>query len=184
LLNEMTQYIKVLRLCIGISPPLGEYQGMVQTTREPPGRVDEVEFIDTEDIWVRAKILANLDGDLEEKLVLQKDTTKKTSAERLEVEVGAGSSETQPLGMEKGACDTEIETLWVRTKQSASQRFAQAAEGNTEGIAVPEDYKEEYQGIFEKKASEGLPEKRLWDHKIILKEGYERRHEYRRAKMT
>jgi hypothetical protein len=40
-LNEMTQYINALRLCIGISPPLGEYQGMVQTTREPPGRVDK-----------------------------------------------------------------------------------------------------------------------------------------------
>jgi hypothetical protein len=93
----MTQYIKALRLCIGISPPLGEYQGMVQTTREPPGRVDEVEFVDPEDIWVRAKILANLDSDLEEKLVLRKETTKNTSAERLEVEVGAGSSETQPL---------------------------------------------------------------------------------------
>jgi hypothetical protein len=70
---------------------------MVQTTREPPGRVDEVEFVDPEDIWVRAKILANLDSDLEEKLVLRKETTKNTSAERLEVEVGAGSSETQPL---------------------------------------------------------------------------------------
>ena len=75
-----------------------------------------MEFVDPEDIWVREKILANLDCDLEEKLVLRKETMKKTSAERLEVEVGAGSSETQPSGMENGAWDAEIETLRVRAK--------------------------------------------------------------------
>jgi hypothetical protein len=144
-----------------------------QLRAEAVATLDEVEFVNPEDIWVRAKILAKLDSDQGEKLVLRKETTEKTSAERLEVEAGAGSSETQPSGMENGACDAEIETLWVRAKQSASQRFAQAAEENTKGYAVPEDYKEEYQGIFEKKASERLPEKRPWDHKIILKEGYE-----------
>jgi hypothetical protein len=80
---------------------------------------------------VQAKILAKLDRDQGEKLVLCKETMKITSAERLEVEVDAGSSKTKPSGMENGACDAEIETLWVHAKQSASQRFAQAAEGNT-----------------------------------------------------
>ena len=50
-LNEMTQYIKMLRLDIGISPPLGDRQGITQT-RDLPGRVDEVEFVNPEDIWV------------------------------------------------------------------------------------------------------------------------------------
>jgi hypothetical protein len=64
----MTQYIKALRLGIGTSPPLGDRQGTAQT-RDLPGRVDEVEFVNPEDIWVRAKILAKLDSDQGEKLL-------------------------------------------------------------------------------------------------------------------
>jgi hypothetical protein len=61
---------------------------------------------------------------------------------------------------------------WVHTEQSASQHFTQqAAEGTTQKVEVPLEYRE-FKSIFEKKSSERLPAHQPWDHKIKMIEGY------------
>ena len=74
--------------------------------------------------------------------------------------------------------DTETlgeDSVWVRIKQSASQRFAQSAEEKKEikeKASLPDEYSE-FQSVFNKKESERLPEHRPWDCKIEEKPDFQ-----------
>ena len=66
------------------------------------------------------------------------------------------------------------QNVWIRAKTSISQRLAHEQEGENDGQKkmldelLPKEYLE-YRRVFEKEASERLPDPRPWDHAINLK---------------
>ena len=153
-LNAMTQYIQAIRASNELSQ-----EESIQEWMTTAG------FVDPEDIWVRAKLLAKLDderfmpGNLETQ---QED--EKTPPERDTSTHGLSEDERTPQ---------RKKDVWVCAKQSASQRFTQEAEedGKQKKFVVLQEYSE-YKDVFKKKASERLPERREWDHKVKMLPGY------------
>src|SRR6266478_9460240 len=153
----MTQYIQAIRASNELSQ-----EESIQEWMTTAG------FVDPEDIWVRAKLLAKLDdgrfmpGNLETQ---QED--EKTPPGRDTSTHGLSEDERTPR---------REKDVWVCAKQSASQRFTQEAEEDRKQkkFVVPQEYSE-YKDVFEKKASERLPERREWDHKVKMLPGFKRR---------
>ena len=76
---------------------------------------------------------------------------------------------------EHTACQGIDNVVWVREKQTASQRFAQQAEpSKVEKTEIPPQYRE-FRSIFEEKESKRLPEHQPWDHVIKVKPGFKSR---------
>ena len=64
--------------------------------------------------------------------------------------------------------------MWIRAKLSAAQKFAQEANEKKEKIELPAVY-QQYTKVFEERESGKLPQKRPWDHAIVLKPDHKNR---------
>jgi len=62
----------------------------------------------------------------------------------------------------------ENKKIWIQAKTSISQGLAHQHIDNKTKVELPEVYAE-YRTIFEKEASERMPEQKAWDHTIDLK---------------
>jgi len=62
----------------------------------------------------------------------------------------------------------EDEAIWIQAKTSISQGLAHQYIDDKAKVKLPEIYAE-YRTIFEKEASERMPERKAWDHTIDLK---------------
>ena len=62
----------------------------------------------------------------------------------------------------------ENEEIWIQAKTSISQGLAHQHIDNKAKVELPEVYTE-YKTVFEKEASERMPERKAWDHAINLK---------------
>lgn len=72
---------------------------------------------------------------------------------------------------EIGAFRTQIEEIWARAKMSIAQKLQHKemdAQPEKSKVELP-GYLNQYRAVFEKEASERLPERRIWDHAIDLK---------------
>jgi len=70
--------------------------------------------------------------------------------------------------LEKDDALEEEDRVWIRAKISISQGLAHNTEMKKTKTELPKEYKE-YKTVFEKRASERFPVKKLWDHAINLK---------------
>jgi len=62
----------------------------------------------------------------------------------------------------------EDEAIWIQAKTSISQGLAHQHIDDKAKVELPEVYAE-YRTVFEKEASERMPERKAWDHAIDLK---------------
>ena len=64
--------------------------------------------------------------------------------------------------------EIEVNKIWIQVKKSTSQELAHNSSTERPTVILPEVYAK-YKDVFDKKASQRLPERRTWDHTIDLK---------------
>jgi hypothetical protein len=77
------------------------------------------------------------------------------------------------------AIDKGNDLIWIRTKHTVSQSIMEKLHQNKPEKTLEEMIPPEFLGfrfVFEKHASERLPERKIWDHAIDLKEDAPKQH--------
>ena len=81
--------------------------------------------------------------------------------------------ETELLDDDEDELEEDLETdhLWIQSKLTAAQDFAQKHTTKEDKSMLPAEY-HKWKEVFDKKASERFPSSCPWDHAIDLKEGF------------
>jgi hypothetical protein len=77
----------------------------------------------------------------------------------------------EAMPKQSGEEDLEPDQLWIQSKLTASQEFAQSHQKEEKLASLPPELAQ-FKEVFSKKASERFPTSRPWDHAIELKEGF------------